>query len=223
MRHCLLVSLLLLAACHNASPSAVLSVDARWTMLRHPELPDWSVVAPDTFRTAIETTKGTFVIETYRAWAPIGADRFFNFARAGFFDDSRFFRVVPGYIAQFGVPGILDVTAVWNDRAMRDDPPRQSNVRGTVAYAMRGPNDRRTQIYININDNRKNDADGFAIFGRVVEGMDVVDKLNAEYGDTSGGGMRAGKQQHLLAEGNVWLDREYPRLDHLIRATVQHR
>lgn len=190
-------------------------------MLQHPEDSRWSEHAPDTVRVRFETTKGAFIIESYRAWAPIGADRFYNFARAGFFDDSRFFRVLAGYIVQFGVPADPAVTAIWNERPIPDDKPRQSNVRGTVAFAMRGPNDRRTQIYINLGDNTKNDADIFAIFGRVVAGMDVVDKLNSEYAENSGGGMRRGQQQRLLTEGNAWLDREFPRLDRLIRATVQ--
>ncbi len=190
-------------------------------MLSHPEDSRWNERAPDTARVRFETTKGTFVIESVRARAPIGADRFYNLVRSGFFDDSRFFRVLPGYIAQFGVAGDPAVTAIWNDRALPDDRPGLSNVRGTVAYAMRGPNDRRTQIYINVADNTKNDAEGFAIFGRVVRGMDVVDLLNSEYGEDSGGGMRRGKQQRLLGEGNGWLDREFPRLDRLIRASVQ--
>lgn len=190
-------------------------------MLYHPEHSRWNERAPDTARVRFETTKGAFVIESVRARAPIGADRFYNLVRSGFFDDSRFFRVLPGYIAQFGVSGDPAVTAIWNDRALPDDRPGLSNVRGTVAYAMRGPNDRRTQIYINVADNTKNDAEGFAVFGRVVRGMVVVDRLNSEYGEDSGGGMRRGRQQRLLGEGNGWLDREFPRLDRLIRASVQ--
>lgn len=192
-------------------------------MLRHPEHPAWRDAAPDTFRTAVETSKGRFVIETIRAWAPLGADRFYGFVRAGFLDDSRFFRVLPKYIAQFGVPGDPAITHIWNERPLVDDPPARHNVRGAVAFAMRGPNDRRTQIYINIVDNLKNDADGFAIFGSVVEGMDVVDRLNSEYGENSGGGMRRGQQQRLLGEGNAFLDLEYPRLDRLVHASIVGR
>ena len=210
-----------LAACHHVEPPGRLSAADRQAMLRHPEDPRWSERAPDTVRARFETSKGAFVIESYRAWAPIGADRFHNLVRSGFFDDSRFFRVLAGYIAQFGVPGDPSVSAVWAERALADDRPGEHNVRGTVAYAMRSRNDRRTQIYINLADNLKNDADGFAIFGRVVQGMDVIDRLNAEYGENSGGGMRRGQQQRLHAEGNAWLDREFPRLDRLVRASVQ--
>jgi homoserine O-acetyltransferase len=212
--------LFLLAACRAAGPGAPAPVTERATLLRQPDHPFWRTAAPDTVRTRIETSKGAFVIESYRAWAPVGANRFYNLVRAGFFDDSRFFRVLPGYIVQFGLPGDPAVTAVWAERTMPDDTPRQPNVRGTVGYAMRGPNDRRTQLYINLGDNRRNDADGFALIGRVVEGMEVVDQLNGEYGERAGGGMRRGLQQPVLAEGNAYLDREFPRLDRLIRATV---
>lgn len=189
--------------------------------LLRPDDPFWHATAPDTFLARFETTKGTFVIAVHRAWAPLGADRFYGLVRAGVYDDSRFFRVVPDFIAQFGIPGDPAVTRVWQDRTFPDDPERERNLRGTVAFAMKGPNDRRTQVYINLRDNPRNDGQGFAILGRVVEGMDVVDRLYAGYGETSGGGMRAGRQQRLLEEGNAYLDREFPKLDRLVRAVIE--
>jgi peptidyl-prolyl cis-trans isomerase A (cyclophilin A) len=176
--------------------------------------------APDVSDVAIETTAGTFVVEVRRAWAPIGADRFLELVRQGFFDDSRVFRVRAGYIAQFGVAGDPRVAQAWRDRVMPDDSVRQSNRRGTIAYAMTGPGTRTTQLYVNLADNVQLDAQGFAPIGRVVQGMDVVDRLYAGYGESSGGGMRAGKQDSLFLQGNAWLDRAFPRLDHIIRARV---
>jgi len=185
-----------------------------------PDDPFWQATAPEVFRARFETSRGSFVIEVSRAWAPLGADRFYNLVRAGFYDDSRFFRVVPDFIAQFGIPGDPAVTRVWMDRTFPDDPERERNLRGTVAFAMKGPNDRRTQLYINLRDNARNDGRGFAMIGRVIEGMAVVDSLYSGYGEDSGGGMRAGRQQRLLEEGNTYLDRAFPRLDRIVRATI---
>jgi homoserine O-acetyltransferase len=189
-------------------------------VLFRPDDAFWATRAPDVFRARFETTKGPFVVEVTRDRAPRGADRFYQMVRAGFFDDSRFFRVVPDFIAQFGIPGDPAVTRVWQDRTFPDDPEREKNLRGTVAFAMTGPDDRRTQIYINLRDNARNDGQGFAIIGRAIEGMAVVDSLYSGYGETSGGGMRAGRQQRLLEEGNAYLDREFPRLDRILRASI---
>lgn len=181
--------------------------------------------APAVFQVIIETTAGNFVIEAHRDWAPLGADRFYKLVQDRFFDDSRFFRTVAGHWVQFGIPGKPKVAQQWRHRAFPDDPPpHQHNDRGYVAFAMTGPDQRTTQVYINLVDNRQLEPEGFAPFGKVVEGMDVVDKLYSGYGETSGGGMRAGKQDKLFAEGNAYLDREFPKLDHLIRARVlKHR
>jgi cyclophilin family peptidyl-prolyl cis-trans isomerase len=175
---------------------------------------------PDVFRVRFETSQGAFVVEAHREWAPHGADRFHELVAASFFDDSRFFRVVSGFIAQFGLSGDPAVTAVWKDKTIPDDPVRQSNVRGTIAYAMTGPGTRSTQIYINLTDNSRLDAQGFAPIGRVTEGMDVVDRLYSGYGEGAGGGMRGGKQGKILAGGNAHLDAEFPKLDRLIRARL---
>jgi predicted esterase/cyclophilin family peptidyl-prolyl cis-trans isomerase len=204
-------------------PPAISRAAITWMtqdILLTPEDPFWRAAAPDTARVRFETSKGSFVVELYRAPAPRGVDRLYNLVRAGFFDDSRFFRVVPDFIAQFGIPGDPAVTRVWQDRTFPDDPEGGKNLRGTVAFAMKGPDDRRTQLYINLRDNARNDGQGFAILGRVVEGMSVVDSLYAGYGEQSGGGMRAGRQQRLLEQGNAYLDREYPRLDRIRRASV---
>jgi homoserine O-acetyltransferase len=176
--------------------------------------------APELSRVRIETTKGAFVVEVHRDWAPLGADRFIALARTGFFDDSRFFRVRAHYIAQFGIAGNPAVTREWKDRHFRDDSVRTTNVRGTFAFAMTGPNLRNTQVYINLVDNKQLDAQGFAPVGRVIEGMAVVDSLYSGYGEDAGGGLRLGKQARMLNEGNAHLDADFPKLDRLIRARV---
>ena len=159
-------------------------------------------------------------MEVTRALAPRGADRFYHLVRIGFYNDSRFFRVIQGRFVQFGIPGDPAAGKVWRDASFPDDPVRASNVRGTFAFAMTGPDARTTQIYINTSDQLQQDAQGFAPFGKVVQGMDVVDSLYSEYGERSGSGMRAGRQGKLFEEGNAYLDREFPKLDKLIRATI---
>ncbi len=191
--------------------------------LMNPKHELWSQRSPRVFNVRLETSEGSLVIEIHRDWAPLGADRFFNLVRAGFFDNSRFFRVRPGFIAQFGIPGDPVVAAVWKDQTISDDPVRQSNVRGTIAYAMTGPDTRTTQLYINLSDNSRLDKDGFAPIGKVVEGMDLADKLYAGYDENAGGGMRGGKQGKIFEGGKEYLDREFPRLDKLMRATIVRR
>jgi len=177
--------------------------------------------APAEFRVRFETSQGAFVIAVHREWAPNGADRFYDLVRAGYYDDSRFHRVVPGYIAQFGIAGDPKVAAVWRHRNAPTDPEHGTNTRGTVGFAMVTPDARTTQVYINLADNRRRiDGQGFAIFGEVVSGMDVVDRLYSGYGETSGGGLRAGKQDKLFEEGNAYLDAAFPKLDKLMRATI---
>jgi cyclophilin family peptidyl-prolyl cis-trans isomerase len=175
---------------------------------------------PAVFHVRVETSAGAFVIEAHRNWAPHGVDRLHELVQAGYFDDSRFFRVVPGFIAQFGIAGGPKVASAWRSRTIPDDPVVQSNKRGFISYAMTGPDTRSTQIFINMADNSRLDAQGFAPIGQVVEGMEVVEKLYSRYGETSGGGMRAGRQQKMFEEGNAWLDREFTKLDRLVRATI---
>ena len=176
--------------------------------------------APAEFRVRLDTTKGAIVIAVHRAWAPQGADRFHQLVTSRYFDDSRFFRVVKGQWAQFGIAGDPALATAWRTRAIPDDPPSLSNVRGRVAFAFKDPGGRTTQIYISLRDNSYQDAQGFVPFGEVVEGMQVADALNSEYDENSGGGIRAGRQQPLFDGGNAWLDRGYPRLDRLLHAAV---
>jgi cyclophilin family peptidyl-prolyl cis-trans isomerase len=180
----------------------------------------WLEPAPTVFGVKFETSIGDFTMEVHRDWAPVGADRFYNLVRTGFYDDSRFYRVRAGFIVQFGLPGDPAVSAIWNDRAMPDDPVVESNDKGFVAYAMTGPDTRTTQLYVNLGDNTDLDDQGFAPIGRIVEGMDVVEQLYAEYDESAGGGMRGGKQGKIIAEGNVHLDAEFPNLDKLNRAVI---
>jgi len=192
----------------------------RSAALRDPKHALWSRPAPESYRVEVETTKGKILLEVTRSLAPRGADRFYHLVETGFYDDSRFYRVIKGRFVQFGIAGDPAVAAVWRSESFPDDPVRASNVRGSFAYAMTGPDARTTQIYINTGDQTRQDADGFAPFGKVMEGMDVVDRLYPEYGEKSGGGMRAGRQGKLFEEGNAWVDREFPLLDRLIRARV---
>lgn len=178
--------------------------------------------APDVFRVEFETTAGNFTVEVHRDWAPNGAARFEELVREKYFYDSRFFRVVAGKWAQFGIAGAPETAQKWRPRTIPDDVPKQKNRRGFVAFANTGPGTRATEIFINLADNPRNDQEaGFAPFGNVVNGMEVVDKLYSGYGETSGGGMRAGHQDRMFEEGNAWLDRNFPKLDKLIRARVQ--
>jgi len=198
----------------------LLAAGAQAPALRDPKNAIWSKKAPDVYRVRIDTSKGSVVLEVTRALAPRGVDRFYHLVETGFYDDSRFFRVIAGRFAQFGIPGNPAIGGIWRNQSFPDDPVRASNTRGTFAYAMTGPDARTTQIYINTSDQLQQDVQGFAPFGKVIEGMDVVDKLYSGYGETSGSGMRAGKQGRLFEEGNAYLDREFPRLDKLIRARI---
>jgi imidazolonepropionase-like amidohydrolase/cyclophilin family peptidyl-prolyl cis-trans isomerase len=204
-----------------SSLKPALSAENR-ALLLNPDAPEMHRQAPDVFRVRFATSKGGIVFELHRDWSPQGVDRFYNLVRAGYFDDSRFHRVSQGRWTQFGVNGDPQISNVWRTRTIPDEPRRESNVRGTIAYAFAVPNGRTTQVFINTRDNQAtHDAEPFVPIGKVVEGMDVVDRLNSEYGETSGGGIRAGKQGPLFEEGNAWLDRNYPRLDRIERATVE--
>jgi|SRR5262245_5220771 len=175
---------------------------------------------PDDYSVRLDTSKGTIVIAVHRDWAPRGADRFYELVSARYFDDSRFFRVVTGQWAQFGIAADPNVATAWRTRTISDDPRRQSNTRGRVAFAFAVPNGRTTQVYISLRDNSYQDEQGFVPFGEVIEGMAVADALNGEYGESAGGGIRAGKQQPLFDGGNAYLDGVFPRLDRLLQARV---
>src|ERR1700738_832574 len=184
--------------------------------------PFWHPKAPEVFRVKFETTAGSFLIEAHRDWSPHGADRFYELVRTKYYDDSRFFRVVSGRWVQFGINASPRIAQHQRHITIPDDPLKQHNTPGYVAFSNTGPNTRSTQVYINLGDNTaRNDIEaGFAPFGLVVEGMDVVEKLYGGYGEHSGGGMRAGHQDQMFEGGNAYLDREFPKLDKLIRATV---
>ena len=188
--------------------------------LMDPSDPLWQTAAPAEFRARFETTRGEFVIRVEREWAPIGVDRFYQLVRAGFFDDSRFFRVIEGFIVQFGIPGDPAVSSVWRNRQMADDPVGASNTKGRIAYAMTGPNTRTTQLYISLADNSRLDGDGFSPIGEVESGMEVVETIYSGYGEEAGGGMRRGNQDRMFLEGNRHLDRDSPKLDRILRVEV---
>jgi peptidyl-prolyl cis-trans isomerase A (cyclophilin A) len=177
--------------------------------------------APDTFRAKFETSKGDFVVEVTRNWAPNGADRFYNLVKNGFFTDVRFFRVLSGFMAQFGINGDPNIQRQWFQARIPADPVKESNRRGYITYAMAGaPTTRTTQLFINFQNNQGLDAQGFAPFGRVVSGMDVVDKLYSGYGEGAPNG-RGPNQQLIQQQGNAYLTKEFPQLDFIRRATIE--
>jgi peptidyl-prolyl cis-trans isomerase A (cyclophilin A) len=173
--------------------------------------------APDTFKAKFDTSKGVIVIEVHRDWAPLGADRFYNLVKNGFYDGCRFFRVLDGFMAQIGMNGDPSIQRVWGNANFRDDPVKDSNKRGYVTFAKASaPNSRSTQFFINYGDNSRLDADGFAPFGQVVTGMDLVDMLYKGYGSSN-----VPDQGRITAEGNAYLIKEYPKLDFVKKATIE--
>lgn len=192
------------------------------SLLLAPEAPEMNRRAPHLFRVRLETTKGIVQLEIRREQAPHGVDRFYNLVRAGYYDGAYFFRVIQGRWAQFGINGDPKISSAWRTRTIPDDPRRESNVRGTIAYAFAVPNGRTTQVFINLQDNSAtHDREPFVPIGRVIDGIDVADRLHSEYGDSALGGIRAGKQGPLFEEGNAYLKRNFPRLDYIVRAVVE--
>jgi len=225
-----LMGLALAGGCRRAetpapSPSPTAVVTTTPTPKPRPVLLDPSRAteqSPDTFRVAFETTKGRFVVEVTRAWAPRGADRFFNLVRAGYYDDVAFFRVIESFMVQFGINGDPGVSAVWREARIPDDPVTQSNRRGTLTYATAGPGTRTTQLFINFRDNVGLDGQGFAPFGRVIEGLSVVDSLYSGYGEGAPRGLGP-DQGRAQAEGNAYLRSAFPKLDFVKTARVVTR
>ena len=173
--------------------------------------------APPTYKAKFDTSKGMITIDVHRDWAPLGADRFYNLVKNGFYDEIRFFRVLSGFMAQFGMNGDPSIQMIWSRANFKDDPVKQSNKRGYVTFAKTGaPNSRSTQVFINFADNGNLDAQGFAPFGQVTEGMDVVDKLYSGYGSNN-----VPDQGRITAEGNRYLEQNYGRLDYIKKATVE--
>jgi peptidyl-prolyl cis-trans isomerase A (cyclophilin A) len=175
--------------------------------------------APPVYKAKFDTSKGAFVVEVHRDWAPNGADRFYNLVKNGFYNNARFFRVIEGFMVQFGINGDPKISAVWQDANIPDDPVKQSNERGMITFATAGPNTRTTQVFINFGDNASLDGQGFAPFGKVVSGMDVVDSLFSGYGEgaPSGRGPNQGIVQSL---GNPYLEKAFPKLDFIKTATI---
>ncbi len=175
--------------------------------------------APAAYKVKFDTSKGAFVVEVHRDWAPLGADRFYNLVKNGFFNNARFFRVISGFMVQFGINADPKVSAVWRDANINDDPVKQSNTRGMLTFATRGPNTRTTQLFINYGNNARLDGMGFAPFGQVVSGMNVVDALYNGYGEGAPRG--AGPEQgRIQSEGNAYLIKDFPKLDYIKSATI---
>ncbi|WP_439106400.1 alpha/beta fold hydrolase [Congregibacter sp.] len=192
-----------------------------YSALADPNAEIWSARAPDTFTARFETTEGGFSVAVERDLAPLGADRFYQLVSAGYYDGVHINRVVPGFIAQFGVHGQPSIQQTWKEQMIRDDEVRSSNVRGSIAFAMTGPDTRSTQVFINTVDNTRLDDGGFAPFGSISDGMEVVDRLYGLYGENAGGGLRGGKQGPIERGGSEYLNDNYPLLDFITRATVQ--
>ncbi len=175
--------------------------------------------APAVYKVNVDTSRGSFVIEVHRDWAPLGADRFYNLVKNGFYDNDRFFRVIAGFMVQFGINGDPKVSAVWREARIKDDPVRQANQRGYISFATAGPNTRTTQVFINFGDNRALDRMGFAPFGRVVSGMDAVDALYSGYGEGAPSG-NGPDQQRVQSQGNAYLTKDFAKLDYIKKATI---
>jgi peptidyl-prolyl cis-trans isomerase A (cyclophilin A) len=176
--------------------------------------------APAVYKAKFDTSKGPFVVEVHRDWAPNGADRFYNLVKNGFYDDTRFFRVIPGFMVQYGINGDPKVAAVWRDANFKDDPVKQSNARGMITFATAGPNTRTTQVFINFGNNDFLDTQGFSPFGKVISGMEAVDSLYGGYGEGAPAGK--GPDQGLVQlQGNAYLQQAFPKLDYVKQATIE--
>jgi len=176
--------------------------------------------APDVFRVKFETSKGDFLVQVTKEWAPLGADRFFELVQSHFFDGGRFFRVLPKFVVQFGLNGDPKVSALWSNARLPDDPVKQSNIKGKITFATSGPSSRTTQVFINYGDNSRLDSKGFAPFGEVVSGMDVVERFYFAYGEGAPRG-NGPNQDMIETQGNAYLERDFPRLDYIKKATIQ--
>ncbi len=181
-------------------------------------------MAPAQFKVNFDTSAGVFEVEVHRDWAPNGADRFYNLVKNGFFDNARFFRVISGFMMQFGINGDPSLNSVWREARIPRDPVKEGNKRGNITFAMQGgpngPDTRTTQVFINFRDNSNLDPLGFAAFGRVTKGMDVVDKIYSGYGEGAPSG--AGPEQgRLQSEGNAYLTKDFPKLDYIKKASIE--
>ncbi len=193
---------------------AVLALGCKETSPEDPPItPDAAVQPQATYSVEFNTTAGDLTVDVTRAWSPKGADRFLELVEAGFYDDIRVFRVLPGFIAQFGINGDPVVNRTWSNRVIDDDPVMQSNLRGTLSFAAAGPNTRTTQVFINYSDNAALDNQGFSPFGVISAGMEVADAFNSDYGETP-------DQVEINGAGNTYLDTNFPNLDAITTARV---
>lgn len=212
-----IVALAVASSCGGGSDSE----EARDPRLSDPLLRPkrYQETAPGRFSVRLETSAGDVVIEVHRDWAPLGADRFYNLVKGGFYDDTRVYRVVPGFMAQFGLNGNPYVNQVWKSEYLVDDPVTQTNARGRVAFAKGGVHSRTTEVFISYKDNTSLDDEGFSPFGEVVEGIDVVDSFHSEYGDGPPRG-DGPYQAMAAARGNEYLDNDFPELTKIVTATL---
>jgi peptidyl-prolyl cis-trans isomerase A (cyclophilin A) len=208
----LIASGIMLAASFVAAGQAG-KVDFSKAKLRTPA--QLNETAPATYKAAFDTSAGKFVVEVHRDWAPKGADRFYNLVKNGFFDDGRFFRVIPGFMVQFGINGDPSIQKAWLNTNLTDDPVKQSNKKGYITFATAGPNTRTTQVFINYANNANLDRQGFAPFGEVISGMDVVEKLNDSYGEKPNAG------NAYMTRGNAYITKSFPKLDYVKKATIE--
>jgi cyclophilin family peptidyl-prolyl cis-trans isomerase len=220
MRTFLLFILLLLTAC-TPFPGA-----RRTNPLLTPSDPAVNLTAPPLYHVRLHTTQGDILIEVHRDWAPRGADRFYNLVKNGYYNDNKVWRIRAGYWAQFGINGDPNISTPWRNATMPDDPRTQSNTRGTIAFAFALPNARTTQVFINLRDNSSThdhpqDGIPFAPFGKIIQGLDVADKWYADYAETAGGGIRGGKQDILFQQGNPYWEKSFPKLDTILKATIE--
>ena len=207
-----------LAAPAVATLAQTSAIDLSKARLRDPAA--LSDRAPDTFKARFDTSKGPFVVEVHRDWAPLGADRFYNLVKNGFYDDIRFFRVISSVMAQTGIHGTPAIQAAWRRATIRDDAVKQSNKRGFVSFSTAGPDTRSTQVFVNLADNPRYDRLGMAPFGQIVSGIDNADKLYSGYGDGAPNGTGP-VQQRIQTEGNAYLVKEFPKLDYVKKATIE--
>jgi peptidyl-prolyl cis-trans isomerase A (cyclophilin A) len=170
--------------------------------------------APDQYTVTFETSKGSFAIEVTRAWSPLGADRFYNLVKNGFYDKARFFRVVPNFVVQWGLPADPKIGAAWREARIKDDEVKESNLKGYITFAMAGPNTRTTQVFLNLRDNARLDGMGFSPFGKVVEGWELVEQLYSGYGEGAPRG-RGPNQGTIMQKGNAYLEADFPELDYI--------